>query len=134
MSKVLNNQEKTDDIITIAFLNKQFRKLNDDLNKRLEVKVQHTLRKLISKFSEQNYKMLYQSGSSPEKFYGTAKVQKVPKMVMYINSQLDKSKALSLNRTIHQLSKHLSTLFPSVRKSEDTIKGTRDFIDITKHK
>ena len=91
MQKVLNNQEKTDDIITIAFLNKQFRKLNDDLNKRMEVKVQHTLRKLFSKFSEQNYKMLYQSGSSPEKFYGTAKVQKVPKVVMYMNSQLDKS-------------------------------------------
>lgn len=90
MQKVLNNYEKTDDIITTAFLNKQFRKLNDDLNKRMEVKVQHTLRKLFSKFSEQNYKMLYQSGSSPEKFYGTAKVQKVPKVVMYMNSQLDK--------------------------------------------
>lgn len=63
MQKVLNNQEKTDDIITTAFLNKQFRKLSDDLNKRMEVKVQHTLRKQISKFSEQNYKMLYQSGS-----------------------------------------------------------------------
>lgn len=48
----------------------------------MEVKVQHTLRKQISKFSELNYKMLYQSGSWPEKFYGTAKVQKVPKMVM----------------------------------------------------
>ena len=35
------------------------------------------LRRTKPKLSEHEYKVLYPSGSSPEKFYGTAKIHKV---------------------------------------------------------
>ena len=37
------------------------------------------LRKIKPKLSEREYKVLYPSGSSPGKFYGTVKIHKVPK-------------------------------------------------------
>ena len=37
------------------------------------------LRKIKPKLSELKYKVLYPSGSSPGKFYGTVKIHKVPK-------------------------------------------------------
>ena len=37
------------------------------------------LRKIKPKLSERKYKVLYPSGSSPGKFYGTVKIHKVPK-------------------------------------------------------
>ena len=51
---------------------KQFTTLTNDPTKTLESKVQRTLRKIKSKFTEQKYKKLYPTGSCPWKFYGTA--------------------------------------------------------------
>ena len=51
---------------------KQFTTLTNDPTKTLESKVQRTLRKIKSKFTEQEYKKLYPTGSCPWKFYGTA--------------------------------------------------------------
>ena len=52
----------------------QFVKLNLDPTKTTERKVQKDLRKIKSKFSPNEYKQLYPTGSSPCKFYGTVKI------------------------------------------------------------
>ena len=44
---------------------KQFTTLTNDPTKTLESKVQRTLRKIKSKFTEQEYKKLYPTGSCP---------------------------------------------------------------------
>ena len=56
---------------------KQFTTLTNDPTKTLESKVQRTLRKIKSKFTKQEYKKFYQTGSCPRKSYGTAKIHKI---------------------------------------------------------
>ena len=57
---------------------KQFTVVENDHTKPLESKIQHALRKLKSKITDQEYKHLYLTGSQPGKFYGTAKMHKLP--------------------------------------------------------
>ena len=66
------DRHKYSDKCLRLLLTKQFTVLNNDPTKTLESKVQRTLRKLKSKFTEQEYKKLYPTGSCPWKFYGTA--------------------------------------------------------------
>ena len=69
---VLMDRHKYSDKCLRLLLTKQFTVLNNDPTKTLESKVQRTLRKLKSKFTEQEYKKLYPTRSCPWKFYGTA--------------------------------------------------------------
>ena len=57
--------------------NPQFTKLQDDPVKSTEGLVQRTLRKLKSKFSDQQYCNLYPTGSKTGAFYCTLKVHKL---------------------------------------------------------
>ena len=51
--------------------------LTTDPTAAAEQKIQNLLRKIKSKFSEQEYKRLYPTGSAPARFYGTAKIHKL---------------------------------------------------------
>ena len=71
---IMNRDKYTKKYLQI--LNKyQFVKLNSDPTKATERKVQNVLPKL----SPNEYKQLYPTGSSPGKFYGTAKIHKLSK-------------------------------------------------------
>ena len=54
---------------------KQFKQVDSDPTKILESKVLRSHRKLKSKHE---YKKLYPTGSCPGKFYGTARLHKLP--------------------------------------------------------
>ena len=97
----------------LALLNsEQYRKLNDEQHSG---KSKKTLRKLKYKFSDQEYKMLCSSGSSPRKFYGTTKVHKIPKNSDV--SQLPVRPNLpNLNTTTYKLSKHCLNLSSPLRQ------------------
>ena len=69
---VLMDRHKYTDKCLALLSTKQFTTLTNDPTKTLESKVQRTLRKIKSKFTEQKYKKLYPTGSCPWKFYGTA--------------------------------------------------------------
>ena len=99
----------------LALLNsEQHRKVNDEEHRG---KSKKTLRKLKSKFSDQEYKMLCSSRSSPRKFYGTTKVHKIPKNGDV--SQLPvRSNLPNLNTTTYKLSKHYVNLSPPLRVCE----------------
>ena len=110
---------------------KQFKQVDSNLTKTLESKVQRSLRKLKSKLSRYEYKKLYPTGSSPEKFYGTAKLHKFP-----TNGKIDdlpiRPIVSNTNAAIYQLAKHLSKVLSPLRESEHNIKSTKDFIRQTK--
>ena len=52
-------------------------KLDYDPTRKLESKVQRTLRKIKSKLPESIYKNFYPIGSVPGKFYGNVKIHKL---------------------------------------------------------
>ena len=55
----------------------QFKKLQKDPAKTLEIKLQRTLRKIKQHLDENEYKRMYPTGSRPGLFYTTAKVHKL---------------------------------------------------------
>ena len=61
----------------------------------MERKVQNVLRKIKSKFPPNEYKQLYLTGSSPDQFYGTAKIHKL--------SQVDELEKLPFNPIIFNI-------------------------------
>ena len=56
----------------------QFTKLRHDPTKSIENKIQRELRKLKTRLTIQEYHQLYPTGSNPGRFYGTAKLHKLP--------------------------------------------------------
>ena len=63
---------------------KHFKQVDSDPTKTLESKVQRSLRKLKSRLSPYECKKLYPTVSCPGKFYGTAKLHKLP-----VNGKID---------------------------------------------
>ena len=91
------------------------------------------LRKIKPKLSEHKHKVLYPSGSSPGKFYDTAKIHKVSESGSI--DQLPIRPLVSiLNTATYQLAKHLAKVLSLLRESEYTIKSTSHFMEIIKHK
>ena len=112
---------------------KQFKKLDNDPTKTTERKIQRMLRKIKPKLSEHEYKVLYPSGTSPGKFYGTAKIHKISRNGN-MNQLLIRPVVSNLNTATYQLAKHLSKILSPLRESEYTIKSTTHFMEIIKHK
>ena len=56
---------------------KQFCKLQKDPTKTVEMKIQRPVRKIKNKLFPKEYLNIYPTGSSPGKFYGTAKKNKL---------------------------------------------------------
>ena len=73
----------------------QFIELNSDPTKTAERKVQNVLGKIKSKFSPNEYKQLYPTGSSPGKLYRTTKIHKL--------SQGDKIEKLRIRQIISNI-------------------------------
>ena len=130
---VLMDKNKYTEKCMLLLNTKQFKKLDNDPTKTTEGKIQRMLRRIKPKLSEHEYKVLYPSGSSPGKFYGTAKIHKVPR-----NGNIDQLPirpiVSNLNTATYQLAKHLSKILSPLRESEYTIKSTRHFMEIIKRK
>ena len=112
---------------------KQFTTLTNDPTKTLESKVQRTLRKIKSKFTEQKYKKLYSTGSCRRKFYCTTKIHKIP-----VNGNIDdlpiRLITSNINTATYNLANYLTKLLAPLRESEYIIKSTKDFIGKVKAK
>ena len=94
---------------------KQFKQVDSNPIKTLESKVQRSLRKLKWKFSPYEYKKLYPTGSSPGKFYGTAKLHTLP-----ANGKIDdlpiRPIMSNINTATYQLARHLSKVLSPLRE------------------
>ena len=110
---------------------KQFRKLDKDPTKTIEVKIQRAVRKIKNHLSTSEYRTLYPSGSAPGKFYGTAKKHKIP-----VNGSVDDLPLPPIISNIGTASYHLTeylakTLSP-LSKSEYTVNNNLEFINYMK--
>ena len=108
---------------------KQFTTLSNDPTKTMESKVQRTLRKIKSKFTEQEYKKLCPTGSCPWKFYGTVKIRKIHTSKCKHRRFTCKINSIQHQRSDLHLAKYLSKLLAPLRESECIIKSTKDFIE-----
>ena len=117
----------------LALLNtNQFVKLSRDPTKQIETKIQRVLRKIQTNISLQEYSRLYPIGSSPGKFYGTAKIHKL--------SPTDNIEKLpirpivsNVNTPTYQLAKYLEKLLSPLSQSDYTINSTKHFIEQIKY-
>ena len=124
---VIMNRDKYMDKCIDILNTEQFKKLNKDSTSTLENKVQRLVRKIKSKIPVQLYSKIYPTGSQPAKFYGTAKVHKVPEGGSLDQLPLRPIVANTSSATYH-LAKYLAKLLSPLCTSEYTIQSTADFI------
>ena len=106
----------------------KFKKLDNRPRATSESKVQCTLRKMKSKFTEQEYYQIYPTGSNSGKFYGTAKAHKL--------KQGDTVDQLPLQPIVSncgtascKLAKYLAKLLLPLSKSQHTVQSTKELIN-----
>ena len=108
----------------------QFRKLNTDLTKSLERKVQQTLQKIRHKFEENEYKKLYLTGSRPGLFYGKPKAHELKHHQQ--QQRFEEFKMRPIISTIgtrnHEIAKYFNKLLTPLSKSDCNISNTEDLI------
>ena len=87
----------------------KFIKLGTDPAKKTEEKIQQVLRKIKRSLSAQKYSTIYPTESCPGKFYGTAKVHKLPE-----NGNVDQIPlrpiVSNIGKATYQLEKYLGKL------------------------
>ena len=107
---------------------KQFCKLQKDPTKTIEMKIQRAVRKIKNKLSPKEYLNTYPTGSSPGKFYGTAKKHKLTP-----TGTIDDLPNLPIISNIgtasYQLAKYLAKLLSPLSKSEYTVANNIEFIN-----
>ena len=105
----------------------QFMKLNNDPTKSIEGKIQRILRKVNNRLSSKEYYQLYPTGSCPGKFYGTAKIHKLPP-----NGFIDNLPRRPIISTIgsasYQPAKYLAKLLYPIAQSNYTINSTKSLM------
>ena len=94
--------------------------------------MQRALRNVKSSLNDGEYRKLYPQGSKPAKFYGTAKLHKIPR-----NSTNDHDLPLrpivsNIGSATYETSKYLANLLSPLSKSIYTIESTKQFISQVK--
>ena len=102
-------------------------KLDYDPTRKLESKVQRTLRKIKSKLPESIYKNFYPIGSVPGKFYGNVKIHKLSS-----NDGNDlplRPIVSNIGTATYETAKYLAKLLSPLSKSNYTINRTKQFVN-----
>ena len=92
-----------------------FIQLDHNLTKAIEGKIQRSVRKIKSNLIKQKYSRLYPTGSSPTKFYATAKRHKL-KRGGCVNTLLLRPIVSNVKTASYQLAKYLAKLLSPLRK------------------
>ena len=124
---ILDKNKYIERCISIVMTDK-FKKLDSSSTATCECKVQHTLRKMKSKFTEQEYYQLYPTGSNAGKFYGTAKVHKL-KQGDTVNQLPLQPIVSNCGTASYKLAKYLAKLLSPLSKSQYTVQNTKEFIN-----
>ena len=113
----------------LSILNtQQFQQLDISPTTANENKIQHALRKIKSKFTQQEFKRLYPTGSNAGKFYGTTKLHD-----LLTFGTVDQLPLLPIILNIGTPSYQLSKLQLPLSKNQYTIKSTKSFTSFIKH-
>ena len=116
----------------LSILNtKQFRKLDRNPTKPVEAKSLRALRKIKSLLSNQEYLKIYPTGSTPGKFYGMAKQDKIP-VNGTINDMSLRLIISNIGRASYQPTEYLAKLLYPLSSSEDKVANNLEFINHVK--
>ena len=110
----------------------QFLKLKHDPTKPFENKIEHTLRKLKTTLSTQQYYQLYSIGSFPGKFYGTAKLHKLP-IIDTVHDLPIQPIVSNIGAASYHLAKYLAKGLSPSAYSQYTIRSTIDLMNKVKN-
>ena len=116
----------------LAMLNtEEFVQLQKDPTSSLERKIQRMLRKIKQKLPIDVYAKLCPKGSSPGKFYGTAKVHKL--LIYDTAEELPLHAFISnLNTSTYQLARYLAKVLSPLIRSQYTIESSNKFVNVLK--
>ena len=104
----------------------QFAEMDHDPTAYIEGKVRRALRKIKNKLPSFVYSKIYPTGSSPGKFYGTAKLHKVSSNSTV--EQLPLRPIISnIGTATYDLAKYLAQLLKTLSESQYTIKNSKTF-------
>ena len=109
----------------------QFDEIDYDLTAYIEGKVQRTLRKIKNKLPSFVHFKIYPTGSLPGKFYGAAKVHKVPNNSTAEHLPL-KPIISNIGTATYDLAKYLAQLLKPLSESRFTIKNSKTFTKMLK--
>ena len=122
----MDRNKYTDKCLELLQTN-QFMKLNHDPTKSIEGKIQRVLRKVKNRLSSKEYYQLYPTGSCAGKFYGTAKIHKLPPNGFIDNLPL-RPIISNIGTASYQLAKYLAKLLSPLAQSNYTINSTKDLM------
>ena len=97
------------------------------LPKHWNKKIERILRKLKSKITDQEYKHLCPTESQPGKFYGTAKMHKLPAN-WNVNHLRLQPIVSNINTSTYSLVNFLSKSLSPLRQSNHNVRSTKNFI------
>ena len=107
--------------------NEKFIKITNEPPKHIECKIQWCVKKIENKISKTEYLPLHPTGSSPGKFYGTAKIQKLPNGGN-IRALPPRPIVSNIGTASYYLSKYLAKFLSPLSQSEYTVKNTEEFV------
>ena len=84
------------------------------------------VRKIESKLTVQEYKILHSSDFCPGKFYGRAKLHKID-LKGLVGDLTARAIISNINTSTYHLSKYLAKLLVPLRETQYSIKSTKDF-------
>ena len=117
----------------LSILNtQQFQLLDISPTAANENKIQRALWKIKSKFTQQEYKKLYPTGSNSGKFYGTVKLHKLPRFETVDKLPL-RPIISNVGTASYQPAKHPAKLLLPLSKNRYTTNSTKSFMSFIRH-
>ena len=127
---ILNRSKYIEKCLSIVN-SSQFIQVDKDPTASIERKVQRTLRKIKDKIPALLYSKIYPTGSSPGRFYGTAKLHKVKDNGTVEDLPL-RTIISNIRTATYELAKYLAQILKPLDQSQYTIKSSKSFIKTLK--
>ena len=125
---VIDRKKYTEKCINLLHTD-SFIRLDHDPSKTIEGKIQRSMRKIKSNLTKQEYSRLYPTGSSPGKFYGTAKQHKL-KNGSSVDDLALRPIISNVGIASYQLAEYLAKLLSPLSRSQYTVNSTKEFNNI----
>ena len=106
----------------------KFVELDGDPTAQFEARVQKCLRGMKKRIEKRTYSTIYPTSSKPGRFYGTAKLHKIPKDSKDVNILPVRPIISNIGTATYDTSKYLAKLLSPLTKSRYTVDSTKDFI------
>ena len=125
---VIDRKKYTEKCINLLHTD-SFIRLDHNPSKTIEGKIQRSMRKIKSNLTKQEYSRLYPTGSSPGKFYGTAKQHKL-KNGSSVDDLALRPIISNVGIASYQLAEYLAKFLSPLSRSQYTVNSTKEFNNI----